>query len=298
MKILGAGLAGLIAGNLLPQSELYEARSREDISHKALLRFRSSQIGDRLGIEFKRVLVRKGIWHRNRFVQPNIEVANRYAMKVVGRLESRSIWDIEPVERFIAPEDFTEQLIYRLNGRIEFNHNITEIPAHWRPVISTLPMPTMARIVGEQIERAPEFRHQPIHVRRYRVLGASVHQTVYYADQDLPVYRASITGDLLIVEGIINDAGVWLSDVLEPFGLSKSSVTEIETAEQRYGKISPIEDAWRKRFIFSLSQNFGIYSLGRFATWRNLLLDDLINDINVIKKLILSNSYEIMKKSL
>lgn len=292
MNILGAGLAGLIAGNLLTNPTLYEARSRNDIAHKALLRFRSSQIGDRLGIEFKRVLVRKGIWFHGEFVQPNIEVANLYAMKVIGRLEPRSIWDIAPVERFIAPEDFAEQLVDRLEGHIVFNCSITDI-SFPKPVLSTLPMPVVARILNVP---APEFHHQAIHVRRYRVSNSNVHQTVYFPDPSTTVYRASITGDLMIVESTENHNDI--EQVLEPFGLLLDDVKQIEQAEQRFGKISPIDDGWRKRFIFELSAQHGVYSFGRFATWRNLLLDDLIQDLDVIKKLISSSSYDNLKKSL
>jgi hypothetical protein len=38
-----------------------------------------------------------------------------------------------------------------------------------------------------------------------------------------------------------------------------------------------------------LTEEHNIYSLGRFATWRQLLLDDLVKDIGVIEKLIDGN---------
>ncbi len=41
------------------------------------------------------------------------------------------------------------------------------------------------------------------------------------------------------------------------------------------------------------TDNFNIYSLGRFATWRpGLLLDDLVNDIRVIQKIADHGNYD------
>ena len=52
------------------------------------------------------------------------------------------------------------------------------------------------------------------------------------------------------------------------------------------------EDEQKRRMVISkLTSNYNVYSLGRFATWRNILLDDVLNDIYQIKKLIESDSY-------
>lgn len=53
MIILGAGLSGLIAGCMFPLAKIIESSKKEDYfsnSHKALLRFRTSAVGDALGI--------------------------------------------------------------------------------------------------------------------------------------------------------------------------------------------------------------------------------------------------------
>ena len=52
----------------------------------------------------------------------------------------------------------------------------------------------------------------------------------------------------------------------------------------------PIDDKIRKDFIYTLTEKYNIFSVGRFATWRQLLLDDVVNDISVIERLIASNS--------
>ena len=59
---------------------------------------------------------------------------------------------------------------------------------------------------------------------------------------------------------------------------------------QRYGKILPFDEEERQAFILWATETFGIYSLGRFATWRQILLDDLVRDIGVIKRLIENRS--------
>jgi len=112
-----------------------------------------------------------------------------------------------------------------------------------------------------------------------------------YPCEKTTLYRASITKDLLIAEYIGEpDERYWL--VLQAFGLTSDDVEEIETVKQGFGKIAPIDDAWRKNFIYRLSNNYTIYSLGRFGTWRNILMDDVLNDLQVIKKLMNANSYE------
>jgi hypothetical protein len=48
----------------------------------------------------------------------------------------------------------------------------------------------------------------------------------------------------------------------------------------------------RKEFIFKTTVQNNIYSLGRFATWRNLIMDDVYKDIQVIKKLMNQSNYD------
>jgi hypothetical protein len=104
----------------------------------------------------------------------------------------------------------------------------------------------------------------------------------------LPI--SSITGDLLICE-YSGEADNNI-DFFPAFALRESQCIPIETTTQRFGKIAPIDDQWRKKFIFGLSTKNNIFSLGRFGTWRNILLDSVLNDITVIKKLMASTHYD------
>ena len=288
MKIWGAGISGLIAASVFPQAEVYEASTREKMTgHKALLRFRSTAVADAVGIDFRKVTVHKGLWSEGRFVQPSILHANRYSQKVVGRLADRSIWNLNAVERYIAPEDFIDHLIDRAAGRIHWGNTIdlgTE--KMLGPIISTIPMNLLVAMMRVA---SPAFNYAQITVKRYRVNGADIFQSVYVSDPLTKCYRVSITGDLLISEWIGDEADTF--NVGAPFGLTRTDLEELETTKQRYGKISHIEDRWRKSFILKLSNEHDIYSLGRFGTWRNILLDDVVHDLSVIKRLINDDAY-------
>jgi hypothetical protein len=307
MIIVGAGLAGLIAAHAWPNARVLEAAPlRAAPAHQALLRFRSDAVARLTGIEFRRVTVRKGVWDTEAqcFAPPDILSANLYALKCLGRLAAeRSIWNVEPVERFIAPPDFYAQLLEVVGGRIMWNATFDFPGARGHttfPIVSTAPLSVAYSATFGEPAEGVGFHRAAITVERFRVPDADVYQTVYFPSHEHSVYRASITGDLLIVEragpNIVERAG-WLDatdaaydagldDVCAAFGLSESALQAISRAGQQYGKIAPIDDSVRKRMMFRLTHERGIFSLGRFATWRNILLDDVVDDIAVIKRLI------------
>jgi len=302
--IYGGGIAGLLAGCMFQTAKIFEAAPENSSGHKALLRFRSSAVGDAIGIDFRKVRVHKGIWIDGKFAEPNIQLSNLYSRKVIGKLADRSIWNLDPCDRFIAPEDFIGQLIERCRGRIEWSHPVTaeEIEKETRKIISTMPMSVMAKLIADLDPTSPpaapipEFKHEPITVRRWRIPGADVFQTIYFPSPDNNLYRASITGDMLIAEYVgdkidDNRSERYGGDIQKAFGLDMSWQS-VETVNQRYGKIAKIDDAWRKQFIFRLSNHHNIFSLGRFGTWRNILLDDVLKDISVIKRLMNTSTYD------
>ncbi len=290
--IVGAGLAGLIAAHAWPNAEIAETSVTGRQSHKALLRFRSQAVAQLVGVEFRKVRVHKGIWAEGSCQQPAIRWANLYAQKVLGRDSmkgDRSIWSLETVERYIAPDDLYDQLIAAVGDRIWWGHEFKFKVS--QPVISTAPLPVALQKTGIA---APElkFNRSGITVRRWRIPGADVFQTVYFPDPALSVYRASITGDTLIIESV--EGRPFMDEDVEAvqraFGIGLIGCAPLETVDQKYGKIAPIDDNLRKQLLFKLTHEHGIYSLGRFATWRNILLDDVVDDINSIKRLLKTNS--------
>lgn len=291
MKILGAGMSGLLAAHSFPSADVFEAAGPDKMPHSALLRFRSSAVGDAVGVEFRRVRVRKGIWMNRRFVPPDIRNANLYALKVAGLALDRSIWNVETVERFIAPDDFVAQMRHGVESRIHWNTPVSML-AGTEPVISTVPMPVLARILGEHAQLSRQtFQHAEIYVSQYHIPGADVFQTVYFPTPDTPVYRASITGSTLIVESTEPNDDVEV--VCEAFGLPSVRADQMikPVHEQKYGKIVPIDERVRRQFISHASRVHNVYSLGRFAVWKNVLMDDVVHDLSVVKRLIRADNY-------
>lgn len=295
MIIAGAGLTGLIAG-ALSRAIIYEKAPAPSANHRALLRFRSDSVARAIGIPFRKVRVRKGIWMDGRFHDPSIRLSNMYSHKVIGRLEDRSIWDIAPSDRWVAPESLYEHLVEM--NRIEWGADAFLVPrkAHSpEPFINTVPLSVILKRVTTKMgfSALPEFNYAPINVRRYRINNANVHQTIYFPSPDTAMYRASITGDLLIIESM-GDRGEdhdWdMDNVISAFDLTHAE--PIDSSAQSFGKISPIPEDFRRAVITMLSRDHGIYSLGRFATWRNILLDDIPGDFDTIKRLIHSDDYD------
>lgn len=291
--IVGAGLAGLIAAHAWPTATVLEAAPKPRAGHRALLRFRSEAVGRLTGIEFRKVVVRKGIWADYAFQQPAIRWANLYAQKVVGRLAGdRSIWNLETSERFIAPDDFYDQLLDSVGSRVHWG---TQASFSMRQLlVSTAPLP----VVLKQLEIAApfEFPRAPIHVTRWHVPGADVFQTIYFPERGIGLYRASITGDTLIAESVDAIEEDDEREIERAFGIALGNCERLEAVEQKYGKIAPVNDAVRKQLLFRLTHEHSIYSLGRFATWRNILLDDVVDDITMIKKLLkANNAYDVRR---
>ncbi len=290
MKIIGAGLAGLLCGALNPGSTIYERQGSLPNNHGALLRFRSDKISKALGIPFKKVRVTKAIWLDGEEVQPTPRIQNMYSMKVLGKYSARSIANIDPVDRYIAPADFIAQLAKRC--KIEYNFSWGKEWHDNEPIISTIPLPVMMELFG--ITTSTNFEYQSIWTRTMNVPGVDLYQTIYFptSDPHISIYRASFTGSKLIVE-CVNNHGVNLDDALHAFGLPFDiGMYTIKVGDQKYGKIIEIDPVMRRGITAVLSNLHNIYSLGRYATWRNILLDDVYEDIFKIRDLMNLDSYE------
>jgi len=306
--IIGAGLAGLLAAHAWPTARIYESAPAPRQQHKAVLRFRTDAVSRLTGIEFRKVTVRKGIFFADAFVAPSIRLHNLYSRKVLGgALRDRSIWSVDPAERFIAPEDFYDQLIEAANHRIQWAVGLPALgdALGKQPVISTIPLPVMlAHLCCEGFEaESSDYQKQAIRVSRWRIPDCDLYQTVYFPELSTPIYRASITGDLLIVEEVHakwNPEEEPLQWVRRAFGLSSDTEAFEPLGEtvQQYGKIDSLDPTVRKRLLYRLTSQHQVYSLGRFATWRNILLDDVINDIAVIKRLLRADTTYDVKKAI
>ena len=86
-----------------------------------------------------------------------------------------------------------------------------------------------------------------------------------------------------------------LDTVLDAFGLPVEQValdqSTAQSTMQPYGKIVDMDKGLREAFMHELTTAHRVFSLGRFATWRNILLDDVVNDIAAIDRLVKASEY-------
>ncbi len=292
IKIYGAGLAGLLSANILRKHNpiIYEVQSSLPNNHAALLRFRTDKVGTSCAIPFKKVKVSKAIkYDQEIYTQPNLFLSNLYSQKVTSAILSRSIDNLDSTERYIAPENLVSSMA---NGcEIIYEQGL----ADWNlldgsPKISTIPMPTLMKIVGWQ--DVPEFPSTPIYTQKATIqdIECDIYQTIYYPDPMESYYRVSIIGNVVISEHIQepeNYIGDHIMSVLrEDFGIKPTKLDNLKSSAQKYGKIRPINEELRKEFIYEMTSKYRIYSVGRFATWRQLLLDDVVEDIGIVEKFI------------
>lgn len=300
--IVGAGLAGLIAAHMVPGQRIVEAQPTPHENHKAVLRFRTDAVSKVTGIPFRKVNVHKGIYFEGGFQSPTIQAANLYSQKCFGPgviLNGRSVWKTDAVERFIPPHHFYAMLVESVEDRIDWGVKVDfSLNRPESPVISTAPLHVPLKQIGYDISEIG-FTRKAIHTWRFKIDGADAFQTVYFPNPAHNMYRASLTGDVLAVEFATTAAadnepnGPWIDELQSAFGLNLlRDAKDIDKGRQPIGKLIEFDAGTRKSLIAKLSREYGIYSLGRFATWRNILLDDVVDDVAVIKRLMTADDYD------
>lgn len=301
MIIIGAGLSGLLAGALNPGSTIYEAGEEKEDNHQALFRCRSDQIGKILGLPFREVQVNKSIWMNGQEVQPTPRIIHMYSYKTSGKITNRSIYNIDSGVRFTPPENFVEELKKRCNivyGKKIIYKVILDFKKDKVPIISTVPMPLMLPMLGYREEEI-KFNFKPIYVNKLIIDDCSTNCTVYYPSEATSIYRASIVDNMLIIE---SNKPLYDTDdfnmVINSMGLPRTILSEqvLHNYEQKFGKITTIRNITRELIITNWTMKYGVYSLGRYATWRpKVMLDDVLEDIFQIRKMIHRGNYGILK---
>jgi hypothetical protein len=308
--IIGAGLAGLLAGNMLRRRplQIVERQACLPNNHHAVLRFRSCKVAEQVHVPFRAVRVFKSI------DEPDpIRAAMLYAHKVTGRYEVRSLINLEPSERYIAPPNLVELMAHGLDIAYGVDGLAYVAPEQrekmgMSPIISTLPMPLLMDALEYDGER-PEFAHEAGFTIKAKVKNCDIFATRYYARSANQLYRASITGDNLIMEFVgepAHDLRLYdrvIEDVVIDFGIIvHDDVHEItEPKQSKYQKLAKLSDDDRKRamaFMHWATVNWQVYSLGRFAKWEaGLLLDDVVQDVLKIERWIDAHcGYELKKE--
>lgn len=302
--VIGAGMAGLLAASVLREECAHVIEAQPDLpnNHSALLRFRSSIVGDTLNIPFKPVQVIKAVATLGNPVADAIS----YSLKTNGTARLRSIITAQGAteQRYIAPPDYIEAVRRKVTAPIHFNEKWDGKSDGVAPVISTLPMPTLMKMLDYC--HGQEFKSIEGWTCTAKLRNTDLCATIYIPAPGEMAYRASITGDQLIVEyafpGLAEtearermahltdypkNAHDHLHWVLSLFGMTSGAIIgKPKFKRQHYAKILPVDADARKRFMLWATEQHNIYSFGRFATWRpGLLQDDLINDLRVIQRL-------------
>lgn len=293
-------MAGLLTANMMRRHSpiVHERQAKLPNNHEALLRFRTNAVETATGIPFTKVSVTKAIFYNGQFVEPNLKVNNLYSYKVTGEYHNRSIIDTATVQRYVAPANFISMMAKSCNIKYDSEMTLGAISGgDGEPIISTIPMPALMNIVGWRCEES--YTATPI----WSVWGtlntpSSICQTIYYPSLDVPYYRASITMDKFIIEFKCDPRSViegrttgydqaavstapYVEECLDNFGIS-GGFKDINVQLQPYGKLVSNNPAEARRFVMAMTDQFSIYSVGRFATWRQILLDDVVHDINLV----------------
>lgn len=301
-------MAGLLAGNMLRRSRVQIIERQHDLpnNHSAVLRFRTQRVAEQTHIPFREVRVFKAC------DEPDpIRAAMLYSKKVTGQYEVRSLIDLSPVTRWIAPTDFIE----RMSAGLDIAYGVDGAPyllperrEEVGPVISTIPMPLLMDALDYDGAR-PGFSSRQGYTISAEVVDCDVHVTRYYAATRKDIYRASITGNRLTIEfagrlpstedtSAIRMVNL-VASIAEDFGIEKARFLKPELQTSRYAKLGELSAEDRRKakdFMFWASSKLNIFSLGRFATWRpGLLLDGVVDDVLTIEKWIGGSTYDIQK---
>ena len=280
INILGAGMSGLLAANILRRHDITIIEKQKELpnNHHAVLRFRTPEVGNILGIPFKKVNMIKTHVPYGNVVADSLS----YSRKTTGQyLSNRSIVEGTVIaERYIAPPNLIEQMAQNININYDSFEYTDKLPH-----ISTIPMPMLMNILG--YPHVIDFKSMPGIVFTGRILDCDAYVSVLFPGPDVPYSRATITGDNLIVEfpnlRELPDTPD-LAHVYYSLGLHDCVVLDADFKRQDFFKIIEIDDSERKKFMRWATVNFNIYSLGRYSTWRpKLLLDDLIQDVRKIE---------------
>lgn len=293
VEIFGAGMAGLLAGNMLARRAPIINETATDLpnNHSAVLRFRSSVVGDVTGIPFREVsMIRTSVPWKN-----PVADALAYSFKNTGtRRSDRSIsgGDVA-AKRWIAPPDFIPRLAEDLFPAIAFGASPSYIGDLAKnggsTIISTIPMPDL--MLALEYPRMQGFAWAPAVNITARIELCDAFVSILVPDPGLPFSRISITGDRLTIEVpqklslSKDDTHQWTYAAAALLGIAPFDIVDIQASPSRYAKILPIDEDARREFISWATDTFNVFSLGRFATWRpGLLLDDLVADIRLIDR--------------
>lgn len=300
--IIGSGISGLIMYRLISSlnPKIYDAKKIKTAlqNHQTLLRIRDPELSSILGCDLKEIKVDKNIYYRFDITNKcNIKINNLYSLKVCGELNNKSIQNTDTCKRYLI-ENFN-LIEQKINSSYEL-FNIKDKELFFRTdkgikkvkydyCISTIPLPILLNIINYKIES--KFEHKAIYTLKCKLnIKSNVYQTIYIPEFRYPVYRASLHGDTLIMESLLPINDKCKEFCLDLFGLNNNFLKQEKEYYSEFGKLISIDDEERLATICMLTNEYNIFSLGRFAIWKSIRIDNVIKDAKQIKKMILSRN--------
>lgn len=288
ITIIGAGQAGLLAARSLQNYHptIIEQQPSLPNNHSALLRFRSNIVGATIGVDFKEVNVYKGVLCDDGHTinnSPTLRDFNAYSFKTTGKVLERSIINTSNARRYIAPPNFIGLLANRTTIQYSISaESVLSEPSRNSTIISTIPMPMLMNIL--KYPNKPNCESLSIWTINCELSNTNIYQTLYVPYNECEPYRISITGNIMTMEFSAEPNGKdFIEKYLDILNIPVN-YSNFQAKQQTYGKIIPIDEYERQKFILWATDRYNIYSLGRYATWRQILLDDVTKDIQIIKR--------------
>lgn len=298
--ILGAGIAGLIAAGVFSGKEnevlIIEKNAKDNAfsNHSAILRLRNDKIREYVKCNLEKIRVRKEVYYDGALHSvPSIAMNNMYSRKTHDSLGFRSLNELGLFDRYLISDienDFNVFYNTEFKDIDKTSHCIIARDEHgefylpYDICISTIPMPTILNIINEN---ATDFRANPVHTYISDIgIESSVYQTIYFPESEFHVYRASIEGRRLTVECTDDISDTDMRFVRNVFGLDNTEAINSKRTVQNLGKLIPVDDTCRRRAIVHLTKEYDLYSFGRFAVWKNLRIDQILEDIEKIKLMV------------
>lgn len=326
ISVIGGGLSGLLAGNLMRNIgdvTVYEKNQSTQVRHTAILRMRSEKLFHTCQVPLEEIRVMKSIFFEGKhYDKATLDLINLYSLKVSDKVAVRSIKDLDEVTRYVCPTKKIIELLEKNVPSIEYGTRVDETFLKKNEkdhvIISTVPMNHLMYIL--EWSDIPDFKYAPVYVSRFKLkedlVSPKICQTVYLPGSETNFYRMTLQSNELILESIGRywekdwEGGYYaFSDQTDPqmrervqpifeevekifriFRLDKNSVESIHFNTQEFGKIQEISEKVRQDFIRYATEKYNIYSLGRFACWKNLLTDDTFESIFKIMKMIQADS--------
>ncbi len=313
--IIGAGLSGLMMGYLHKRNYLIVEASPA-INFDIGTPFYLHAPLEWLPTAWKEIDVHHHCWDGARFHRvPDLRMMNNYSRKIVGKIIDTSLKFMDgSVKRGFVPEggnagqvlkDLVNEVgsnlhlatkLIKLDAKnkaaaIELPHGSSRI-IRYKNLVSTLPLPVMLKMLG--LEFPHKFESDPITTIFFDLLpGASVEafQTINITDPADPFYRVSLMDQKIVFETMNPDDqdaaslcayALELGSKLWGFILDPNSGV-LQTVKP--GKFHPIPKTARKQLLAKLTNEFGIYCLGRYAIWDYQRIDHVAENAKKILQL-------------